>query len=189
VSDDDGRLSPGDITGMAFPLLTAGFETTVNLITNGTLALLRHPDQMALVRSEPSLLPGAVEEFLRYDGPVHVATERFTTEPVRVGETEIPARQLVHISLLAGNRDGDRFTDPDRLDITREPSGHLSFGRGIHHCVGAPLARLEGVIAIGRLLSRFPNLTLDGDPGALRWHDGTLMHGLYSLPVRVGEGS
>jgi cytochrome P450 len=185
VSDDDARLSPGDLISMAFLLLTAGFETTVNLIANAMLALLRHPDQLALLRSEPSLLPGAIEEFLRYDGPVHVATERFTTEPVRVGETEIPARQLVHISLLAGNRDGDRFADPDRFDIIREPGGHLAFGHGIHHCVGAPLARLEGEIAIGRLLSRFPDLTLDGDPDILRWHDSTLMHGLHSLPVRV----
>ncbi len=187
VSDDDGRLSPSEIISMTFLLLTAGFETTVNLIVNGTLALLRHPDQLALLRTDPSLLPGAVEEFLRYDGPIHVATERFTTEPVRVGETEIPARQLVSISLLAGNRDDDRFADPDRFDITRQPSGHLSFGHGIHHCVGAPLARLEGAIAIGRLLSRFPSLVLGGDPGTLRWHDSTLMHGLYSLPVRGGQ--
>ena len=187
VSDGEDRLSPAEILSMAFLLLTAGFETTVNLIANGLLAMLRHSDQLARVRSQPSLLPGAIEEFLRYEGPVHVATERFTTEPVRVGETEIPAGQLVHISLLAANRNGERFTDPDRLDITRDSAGHLTFGHGIHHCVGAPLARMEGVIAVGRLLTRFPGLALAGDPAALRWHDSTLMHGLRSLPVRLGE--
>lgn len=185
VSDEDDRLAPGEILSMAFLLLTAGFETTVNLIANGLLTLLRHPDQLALVRSRPSLLPGAIEEFLRYEGPVHVATERFTTEPVLVGDTEIPAGQLVHISLLAADRDGERFADPGRFDVTRQPGGHLAFGHGVHHCVGAPLARMEGAIAIGRLLSRFPGLTPDGDLGRLRWHDSTLMRGLRSLPVRL----
>ena len=113
------------------------------------------------------------------DGSVHNATLRFITEPVRVGDTEIPAGQLVYISLLAANRDGDRFTDPAK------PGSHLAFGHGIHHRVGAPLARLEGVIAIGRLLARFPGLSLDTDPGALPWHDSVLMQGLYSLPVRL----
>lgn len=185
VADEEDRLSPGEILGMAFLLLTAGFETTVNLIANGLLSLLRHPGQLALLRSQPDRLPGAIEEFLRYESPVHVATERFTTEPVRVGETEIPAGQLVHISLLAANRDADRFSDPDLLDITRQPGGHLSFGHGIHHCVGAPLARMEGVIAIGRLLSRFPGLAADDRLDTLRWHDSTLMRGLRSLPVRL----
>jgi len=119
------------------------------------------------------------------DGSVHNATLRFITEPVRVGDTEIPAGQLVYISLLAANRDGDRFTDPAKFGITRKPGSHLAFGHGIHHCVGAPLGRLEGVIAIGRLLNRFPGLSLDTDPGALRWHDSVLMQGLYSLPVRL----
>jgi cytochrome P450 len=185
VTDEGGGLSPQEILGMAFLLLIAGFETTVNLIANGILALLRHPKQMALLRSDRSLLPGALEEFLRYDGPVHTATLRYTTEPVMVGETEIPAGQLVYISVLAANRDAARFTRPDQLDITREASRHLSFGHGVHHCIGAPLARLEGEIAIGRLLDRFPGLRLDADPATLRWHDGVLMHGLHSLPVRI----
>lgn len=188
VSDEGGgRLSPGETFGMAFLLLVAGFETTVNLIANGVLALLRHPGQLALLRSEPTLLPGAIEEILRFDGPVHVATFRFTAEPVQAGQAEIPADQLVHISLLAANRDGDRFADPDTFDITRQSAGHVAFGHGIHHCLGAPLARLEGQIAIGRLLSRFPDITLDTDPGTLRWRGSTLMHGLDSLPVRVNS--
>jgi cytochrome P450 len=185
VTDEGGGLSPQEILGMAFLLLTAGFETTVNLIANGMLALLRHPEQMALLRSDPSLLPGAVTELLRYDGPVHTATLRFTVEPVAIGKTEIPAGQLVYISLLAANRDPARFPRPDQLDITRESGRHLTFGHGIHHCIGAPLARLEGEIAIGRLLARCPSLRLDADPATLRWHDGVLMHGLHSLPVRI----
>jgi cytochrome P450 len=188
VTDEGGRLSPQEILSMAFLLLTAGFETTVNLIANGMLALLRHPEQMAQLRTHPSLLSGAVEEFLRYDGPVHTATLRFTAEPVAVGKAEIPAGQLVYISVLAANRDAARFARPDQLDVTRESGRHLSFGHGIHHCIGAPLARLEGEIAIGRLLARFPGLRLDADPATLRWHDSVLMHGLHSLPVRIAAG-
>jgi cytochrome P450 len=185
--DEDGRrLSPSETLSMVFLLLVAGFETTVNLIANGVLALLRHPGQLALLRSDPSLLPGAIEEILRFDGPVNLATLRYTTEPVRVGQPEIPADQLVHVALLAANRDGRRFPDPDTFDITRPSGGHVAFGHGIHHCLGAPLARLEGQIAIGGLFGRFPDVTLDADPGTLRWRDSTLMHGLESLPVRVG---
>jgi cytochrome P450 len=187
VSEEgDGRLTATELLSMAFLLLAAGFETTVNLIANGVLALLRHPDQLALLRAEPTLLPKAVEELLRYDGPVHLALGRFTTEPVDVAGTRIPVDQFVHVSLLAANRDGGHFPDPDRLDITREPAGHLAFGHGIHHCVGAPLARMEGQIAIGQLLRRFPGITLAADPEALRWHQSTLIHGLRSLPVHLG---
>jgi cytochrome P450 len=187
ASDEGSSLSRHELLLMAFALLIAGFETTVNLIANGVLALLRHPDQLALLHADQSLLPGAIEEMLRFDGPADVATLRFTTEPVRVGETEIPVDQLVHISLLAANRDGDRFTDPDKFDITRAAAGHVAFGHGVHHCVGAPLARLEGQIAIGQLLSRFPDIVLDTDPGSLRYRPSTSMHGLQSLPVRVNS--
>jgi cytochrome P450 len=171
---------------MSFLLLVAGFETTVNLIGNGVLSLLRHPGQLALLQSDPALLPGAVEEFLRYESPLHIATYRFTAEPVRVGGVEIPAGQFVRISVLGANRDERQFADPDRLDITRPPGGHLAFGHGIHHCLGAPLARREGQIAIGALLRRFPGLALAAEPGEdLRWRDSTLMHGLHELPVRL----
>jgi cytochrome P450 len=186
ASDESGQLTPAELLNMTFLLLLGGFETTVNLIGNGVFALLRHPDQLALLRSKPRLLPNAVEEFLRYDGALHIATARFTKEPVPVGDTEIPAGQLVHVSLLAANRDGDRFDDPDKLDITRQP-GHLAFGHGIHHCLGAPLARLEGQIAIGLLLDRFPDLSLAVDADELRWRESTLMHGLHALPVKVGQ--
>jgi cytochrome P450 len=186
VTDEGDRLSENELVSMALLLIVAGHETTVNLIANSVLALLRHPDQLAALRADPSLMPGAVEEFLRYDGPIHIATLRFTTEPVPVGDVTIPAGEFVMISLLAANRDGERFSDPDRLDITRPVGGHLAFGHGIHYCVGAPLARLEAQITLSRLLARFDTLTLAGDPTELVWRGSLLIHGLRNLPVRLG---
>jgi cytochrome P450 len=185
TSDEGSQLTTAEVLNMTHLLLVAGFETTVNLIGNGVLALLRNPGQLALLRSQPALMPAAIEEVLRYDGPLHTATVRFTSAPVRVGDVEIPEGQLVFISLLAANQDGNHFADPGRLDITREPGGHLTFGHGIHHCVGAPLARLEGQIAIRQLLSRFPDIAL-ADASALRWRRTLLMHGLQELPVTIG---
>jgi cytochrome P450 len=186
VSDEGDRLSADEIVAMAFLLLVAGHETTVNLIVNSVLALLLHPDQLAVLRADRSLLPGAVEEFLRYEGPINIATVRFTTQPIQVGEVEIPANEFVMISLLSANRDGERFPDPDQLDITRSAGGHLAFGHGIHYCLGAPLARLEAEIALGRLLDRFPKLELDTDPDALEWRISTLIRGPQTMPVRTG---
>jgi cytochrome P450 len=186
VSDEGDQLSEVELISMAFLLLVAGHETTVNLIGNGMLALLRRPDQLAALRADPSLLPNAVEEFLRFEGPVNIATLRFTTEPVRVGAVEIPAEEFVMVSLLAANRDGERFAEPDTLDVTRQAGGHLAFGHGIHYCVGAPLARLEAEIAFGKLLSRFGRLELAGEPSLLSWRESTLMRGLQTLPVRAG---
>jgi len=184
--DEDGdSLTETELVSMAFLLLVAGHETTVNLIGNGTLALLRHPDQLAALCADPGLLPGAVEEFLRYDGPLSHATMRYTVEPVEVGGVTIPAEEFVLVALGSANRDEDRFADGEELDITRGASGHLAFGHGIHFCLGAPLARLEGQIAIGRLLDRFPNLTLAADLDDLRWRNSSLMRGLESLPVRL----
>jgi cytochrome P450 len=185
VSDEGDRLSPDEVVSMAFLLLLAGHETTVNLIANSVLTLLHHPDQLTALRSDPSLLPNAVEEFLRFEGPINIATLRYTTEPVRVGDTEIPAGEFVMVSLLAANRDGDRFPEPDRPDITRSAGGHLAFGHGIHYCLGAPLARLEAEIALGRLIGRFPTLELGSEPATLEWTVSTLIHGLDTLPVRV----
>jgi cytochrome P450 len=182
------RLGMAELVSMAFLLLVAGHETTVNLIGNGMLALLRHPDQLAALRRDPSLLPNAVEEFLRYEGPVNLATLRFTTEPVALDGVEIPAGEFVLVSLLSANRDGTRFADPDTLDVRRPAGGHLAFGHGIHYCVGAPLARLEAEIAIGRLLERFGDIRLAADPATLSWRDSTLMRGLETLPVRFGRG-
>ncbi|MBK1786231.1 cytochrome P450 family protein [Prauserella cavernicola] len=185
VSDEGDQLSEAELVSMAFLLLVAGHETTVSLIANGVLALLRAPDQLDALRADPSLLPGAVEEFLRFDGPINIATLRFTSEPVGVGDVEIPENALVFVSLLAANRDEKRFPEPERLDLTRQTGGHLAFGHGIHYCVGAPLARLEGEIAIGRLLDRFPGLALAEATDRLRWRDSTLVHALESLRVRL----
>ncbi|MFC9930541.1 cytochrome P450 [Streptomyces sp. NPDC127190] len=182
TAEDGDRLSASELRGMAFLLLIAGHETTVNLIGNGVLALLSHPDQLAALRADRGLLDGAIEEMLRYEGPVHTATFRFAAEPLEIGGVPIGRNEHVMIGLTAAQRDGARFAEPDRFDIRRDSRGHLAFGHGIHFCLGAPLARLEGRIAIGSLLERAPGLTLDGAPG--EWLPGLLMRGVRSLPVR-----
>ena len=171
---------------MIFLLLVAGFETTVNLIGNGTLALLEHPAEMRRLRDDPSLLPSAVEELLRYDGPLETATERYAIEDVTMGGATIPRGALVYAVLGSANRDERQFPDPDALDLTREPNRHLAFGLGVHYCLGAPLARLEGQIAFGTLLRRIPDLRLAVPRAALRWRRGLVLRGLESLPVEFG---
>ncbi|MFI9847555.1 cytochrome P450 [Nonomuraea sp. NPDC051941] len=184
AQDEEGALSGRELVDTAFLLTVAGHETTVHLICNGALALLRHPDQLAKLRADPGLLPAAVEEFLRYDGPVSTSTLRFTKEPVTIGGTEIPAGQLVLVSFLSANRDAAQFADADRLDVTRAPGQHVAFGHGIHYCLGAPLARTEGAVAFRHLLERFPGLRLAVPEERLAWRPGLLMHGLTGLPVR-----
>ena len=186
TSDVDDVLSPDELLSTAYLLILAGYETTVNLIGNGVLALLRNPSQLAALREDPWLMPSAVEEFLRFESPLNTATMRFTTEPVRVDDVEIPAGQLVLVALLGANHDFRQFDHPDRLDVSRDPNPHLAFGHGIHHCLGAPLARLEGEIAIGRLLARFDRITLD-DNVILQYRNSTLMRGLTALPVHLHE--
>jgi cytochrome P450 len=177
-------LTDEELVGMAFLLLLAGHETTVNLITNGTLALLRHPDQLAALRADPGLMDGAIEEMLRYDGPLESATFRFTRAPTEIGGLRIPRGEAVVVALAAANRDGDRFPGPDTFDIRRPAQGHLAFGPGIHYCLGAPLARMEGRIAFTSLLARSPGLALDAPPTELMWRPGQLMRGVQRLPVR-----
>ncbi|WP_031469239.1 cytochrome P450 family protein [Sciscionella sediminilitoris] len=183
--DADDRLDEDELRAMVFVLLVGGHETMVNLIGNGTLALLRNPDQLAALRADPAGLPAAIEEFLRYDGPVNFATFRFTTEDVPIGETTIPAGEFVVVALLSANRDARRFTDPRELDIDRATAGHLAFGHGVHYCVGAHLARAQAEIAFGMLLERFPEIRLAVSPGELTWRHSTLMRGLEALPVRL----
>ncbi|MGW2597194.1 cytochrome P450 family protein [Streptomyces klenkii] len=183
ASDDDGRLSPQELVAMTFILLVAGHETTVNLIGNGMLALLRHPDQLATLRANPSLMTSAIEEFLRYEGPLNTASLRYTTEPIDIGGVTIPRHDLIAVALTSANRDDAHFPDATRLDITRSPAGHLAFGHGIHYCVGAPLARLEGHIAFTALLDRFPEIRLACVEDDLRWR-GTMFRELRELPVR-----
>jgi cytochrome P450 len=185
ASDQGEHLSEDEAAAMAFILLFAGFETTVNLIGNGTLALLRHPDQLAKLKADPALLESAVEELLRYDGPVEFGTWRFTTEPITIGRVDIAAGEPVLAVLAAADRDPARFSDPDVLDLARDEGGNLALGHGIHFCLGAPLARLEGRIAFSRLFTRFPDLALAVPPESLRWHSGLIMRGLHELPLRT----
>ncbi|MFC9242564.1 cytochrome P450 [Streptomyces sp. NPDC057136] len=187
TADDGGdgdRLSGDELMGMAWVLLVAGHETTVNLISNGVLALLTHPEQLAALRADFGLIDNAVEETLRYQGPVETPTYRFTTEPLDVGGTVIPGGgELVLVAMADANRDPARYADPNRFDITRDARGHVAFGHGIHYCLGAPLARIEARIAIRSLLERCPELGLDADPSKLRWRTGMLIRGPLSLPV------
>lgn len=185
TSEEGGdRLSRDELVGMAFLLLVAGHETTVSLISNGVRALLQHPDQLAALRADTSLLDNAVEEMLRYDGPVETATWRFTSEPVEIGGTVIPAREPILIALASASRDPERFAAADEFDITREPRGHVAFGHGIHFCLGAPLARMEARIAIGALLDRCSDLALDCPADALTWRPSMLIRGTEQLPIR-----
>ncbi len=184
VQDGSDRLTEGELSSMVFLLLVAGHETTVNLIGNAVHALLTHPDQLAALRADPGLVPGAIEEFLRYESPIETATFRITSEPMEIAGVAIPPNQIVLLSLLAANRDPDRFADAATLDIGRTDGHHVAFGHGIHHCLGAPLARLEGQIAIGSLLARFPHLELAVPPETLPWRQGVLLRGLERLPVR-----
>ncbi|EHR62321.1 cytochrome P450 family protein [Saccharomonospora cyanea] len=182
---DHGSLTESELIAMAFLLMIAGHDSTMSLIGNGVLCLLQHPDQLAALRDDPSLVPAAVEEFLRYESPVTQATFRYTGAPVRIGDVEIPEGEFVVVALGSANRDGDRFPDPDRFDPGRDAGGHLAFGHGIHYCLGAPLARMEAQIAIGRLVRRFPDLALAVDSAELRWRDSTLIRGLEELPVSL----
>ncbi|MEU8538944.1 cytochrome P450 [Streptomyces sp. NPDC048717] len=181
--DSAGSLSEEEITSMAFLLVVAGHQTTVNLIANGLHALLSHPSQLAAVRADDSLVPGLIEEVLRHESPFGIATLRYTTEPVTIQGTAIPAGEFVQIALLAANRDPEVFPDPDRFDVTRDTSGHLAFGHGIHHCLGAPLARLQAEIAFTHLLRRFPALRPAATPAA--WQDNPRHRGLLTLPVHL----
>ena len=184
ASVDGNGLSRDELMAMCFLLITTGYETTVNLIGNGTLALINNPSQLEKVRARPDLTAGAVEEMLRFDGPLNIATWRFTTADIDVDGVVIPANEQVFLSLLSANRDASRLEDADRFDMERNTRGHIAFGHGVHYCLGAPLARMEGVTAIGRIVQRYDSITLD--PTAdLRYHNGTLMHGLKSLPVRL----
>ncbi|WP_416963857.1 cytochrome P450 family protein [Streptomyces sp. Agncl-13] len=182
TAEDGDRLSPQELRGMAFILLIAGHETTVNLLTSGIHALLTHPDQLAALHADMTLLDGAIEEMLRYEGPVENGTFRFAAEPLEIAGTPVERGDPVMVGLTAADRDGDRFPAPDHFDIRRDTRGHLAFGHGIHYCLGAPLARLEARTAIRTLLERAPGLTLGGPPGD--WLPGMLMRGMRALPVR-----
>lgn len=183
--DDGDRLTGHEVTSMAFLLVIAGHQTTVNLVANGLHALLAHPAQLAAVRADPSLVPALTEEALRHESPFALASLRYTTEPVTIDGTTIPAGEFVQIALAAANRDPEVFPDPDRFDITRDVSRHLAFGHGVHHCLGAPLARLQAEIAFVHVLRRFPGLRLADPERTAEWQDNPRHRGLLTLPVRL----
>jgi len=184
--DQSDRLSEDELVSMLALLLSAGHETTVNLLGSSVLALLRHPRQLALVTREPERWPDTVEEVLRWDGPIQNAIWRFTRKPVTVGDVTIPAGEAVALSVAAADRDPARFPGGEQFDITRGERSHLAFGHGIHHCLGAPLARLEARIAVPLVFAKLPDLALDGEPS---YRPSTVSRALSSLPVTFGPAT
>jgi cytochrome P450 len=184
ASDGDNGFTEVEILAIVFALLVAGYETSSNLICNGTLALLEHPAQLAKLRRQPALIGPAVEEIMRYDGPSTSVVWRFPTEDVEVAGVAIPCGDPVLPLIAAANRDPAAFTDPDEFDIDRTDLDHVSFGYGPHFCVGAALGRLEGSIALPALLARFPSLSLDAPRNELRFRGAFMTRGLFGLPVR-----
>jgi cytochrome P450 len=186
--DGDERLSTQELLSTIFQLIVAGHDTTASLIGNGVVALLQNPEQLEALRSDPAKLAVAVEELLRYDAPVPHSTFRYAVAPIEIGDVTIPAGAQVIISLAAANRDSGQYAEPDELVLDRAESRHLAFGHGIHHCLGAPLARMEGQLAIGSLLRLFPSLRLAVPVNELHWGhgDGLVLRGLSELPVIPG---
>ncbi len=182
VNEGDERLSAEELVTMLALLLAAGFETTTGLLTNGLLALLAHPDQASWLREHPDAAANAVEELLRYDSPVQMLFGRRATDRLDLPQLSLAPGQRVITLLGAANRDPEVFEDPDTLRLDRTGPAHVSFGGGVHYCLGAPLARLEAAIAFPTLLTRFPRLELAGTP---RHRDGLALHGHTSLPVHA----
>ncbi|MEU4359350.1 cytochrome P450 family protein [Streptomyces virginiae] len=183
VRSGEGQVTEAEVVSLAVLLLVAGHETTTDFIGNALLALMQHPDALARLREAPELIPTALDELLRFDSPVSIATFRHSTEALTLGGTDIPAGVPVLIAPGAANRDPAAFARPDRLDLAREATAHLAFGHGIHRCLGAPLARAEGEIALRALLTRFPAIRLAVPGEDLRWRQTRLMRGLEALPV------
>jgi cytochrome P450 PksS len=186
AEQEGDRLSHDELVGMVFLLLLAGHETTVNLIGNGVLALLDNPDQLARLQSDPALVKPAVEELLRYTNPVQHSVMRHATAEMEIGGVKIAASDRVILMLAAANRDEDVFPNSEALDIARDPNRHLGFGLGIHFCLGAPLARMEGAIALNALVQRFPGISLAVPRKSVRWRRNSLLRGLATLPIRLG---
>jgi cytochrome P450 len=193
ISARDGaeRLNTQELLSTIFQLMVAGHDTTASLIGNSVVALLENPEQLAMLRSDPTRLSAAIEELLRYDAPVPHSTFRYAVAPTDLGGVTIPAGAQVIISLAAANRDPAHYSNPDELDLARAETRHLAFGHGIHFCLGAPLARIEGHVALSALLRRFPDLRLAVPADELRWGhgDGLVLRGLSELPVIPGPAT
>jgi cytochrome P450 len=177
------RLNEAELSSMVALLLVTGHETTVNLLGNGALALLQHPQQLAILRERPNLWETAVEELLRYDGPVETSTTRWVRADFEFQGHKMARGDVVRVVLASANRDGCHFAQPDVLDVTCSDNRHLAFGMGIHYCLGAPLARLEGKIGLQTLFTKFPHLQLAIPADQLEWRSGVLFRGLKRLPV------
>ncbi|WP_019637875.1 cytochrome P450 family protein [Paenibacillus fonticola] len=187
IAEEQGdRLTEVELYNLVMLLIIAGHETTVNLIGNGILALLQHPEQLRLLQSRPELIHTAIEEILRYNGPVEFSTGRWAREDLEFKGVSMKRGESVIISLSSANRDPEQFNDPDLFDISREKSPHLAFGKGIHLCLGAPLARLEGEIAINTLLKQYPNIRLKADVSELEWRPGMIVRGVKEMPLYLG---
>ncbi|MFF2090890.1 cytochrome P450 [Paenibacillus sp. NPDC058174] len=186
IAEEAGeQLTGEELLSVVALLIIAGHETTVNLIGNGVLALLENPEQRDLLIRQPEFIHKAVEEMLRYNGPVEFSTSRWAAEDMDFHGHHIARGELVVVALDSANRDSQKFKDADVFDITREKSPHLAFGTGIHLCLGAPLARLEGEIAITTLLRRFPDMQLQEDVSELEWRPGMIVRGLKEIPVKL----
>jgi cytochrome P450 len=177
------KLSETEMVAMLILLLVAGYETTVNLIGSGALAFIQHPEQWKRLNEDAALAGPAIEELLRYTSPLDLATQRFASEDLRLADTTIPQGHLVIAMLGSANHDESQFRDPETLNLTREPNRHVAFGQGAHFCIGAPLARLEGQIALMTLFRRFPTLQLVHPAEELRWRKSLIIRGLEELPV------
>ena len=186
--DGEERLDSQELLSTIFQLIVAGHDTTASLIGNSLVALFRNPAQLGQLRADPGKIPKAVDEFLRYDAPVPHSTFRYTAAPLTLGGVAIPAGEQVIICLAAANRDAERYASPDKLDLDRDEARHLAFGHGIHHCLGAPLARMEGHVALASLLRRYPEMSLAVPAEDLHWGhgDGLVLRGLSELPVIPG---
>ena len=180
------KLTEDELIGMIAILLLAGYETTINLVATGAVALIQHPEERARFQRDATLAESAVEELLRFTSPLDFAAIRTASEDVTVAGSVIPRGAIILASLTSANRDERQFKGPDRLDLGRDPNRHLAFGMGPHFCVGAPLARLEGQIGLTALFRRFPDLRLDVPAETMRWRRGLLFRGLETLPVRLG---
>lgn len=180
---DEGNLSETELQMTILLLINAGFETTANLISSALMLLAAHPDQRSRLANDLSEVPRAVEEVLRYESPLNLTTVRYTKKPVTVGEVTIPEEETVFISLCATNRDPNNFDEPDTFDSTRERVKHLAFGHGLHHCLGAPLARLEAELLLSELLTKFSSWGIAGQVQDLEWRNTIAMRGLKSLPM------
>ena len=181
------KLSEHELIATIFLLLIAGYETTVNLIGNGALVLLQNPGARRRFEREPALAGSAIEEVLRYTSPLDLASQRFAREDVTIRDVTISQGDVVIVAIGSANHDETQFHDPETFDIAREPNKHLAFGQGLHFCIGAPLARMEGQIALTTLFQRFPELRLGQSPETLRWRKSLIVRGLEALPVVLSE--